>query len=142
MTKSTDPAADMGPEMDEYSDYSDYSDDVSTFGDRIVAAREALGMSPHDLARRLGIKTQTLVNWEEDRSEPRANKLQMLAGVLNVSIIWLMTGTGPGVKVSLGGPKAEDIAELLAELRAVREAQSELANRTLRLERRLIAMVR
>ena len=79
----------------------DYSDDMATFGDRIVAAREAMGMNSPQLARRLGIKTQTLTGWEHDRSEPRANKLQMLAGVLNVSMIWLMSGDGHGGRTPL-----------------------------------------
>ena len=39
----------------------------------------------------------TLLLRENDLTEPRANKLQMLAGVLNVSIMWLLTGEGQGL---------------------------------------------
>ena len=63
-----------------------YSDDAATFGDRVAAAREAIGLGQSDLARRLGIKEKTLRGWEEDTAEPRANKLQMVAGILNVSM--------------------------------------------------------
>ncbi|MDH3757970.1 MAG: helix-turn-helix domain-containing protein, partial [Gammaproteobacteria bacterium] len=42
----------------------------------------------------LGIKTETLHDWETDRSEPRSNRLLTLAGVLNVSPTWLLTGAG------------------------------------------------
>ena len=65
-----------------------------TLGGRIVSAREAAGLSTAQLARRLGVKSATLQNWETDRSEPRSNKLFMLAGLLNVSPTWLMNGLG------------------------------------------------
>ena len=61
-----------------------YGPDAATFGDRIAAAREAAGMGQEKLARRLGVKLKTLHGWENDLAEPRANKLQMLAGLLNV----------------------------------------------------------
>ena len=74
-----------------------YSEDAATFGDRVAGAREAINMSQEELARRLGVKLKTVHGWENDMSEPRANKLQMLAGVLNVSIMWLINGEGEGV---------------------------------------------
>ncbi|WP_233416913.1 helix-turn-helix domain-containing protein [Halovulum marinum] len=129
-------------EADHTAAEQDYSDQAATFGDRIVAAREMMGMNQAQLARRLGIKTQTLQNWEEDRAEPRANKLQMLAGVLNVSIVWLMSGEGPGVSVRDDGAAPPDLRDIVAELRELRALQTDLANRTLRLERRLIGLLR
>lgn len=65
-----------------------------TLGERICKARDASGLSTAQLARRLGIKTATLHSWESDRSEPRSNKLVLLAGVLNVSPTWLLVGRG------------------------------------------------
>ncbi len=120
-------------------DDQDYTDAASTFGDRITAARIARGMTPQQLSRRMGIKPQTLSNWEEDRSEPRANKLQMLAGLLNVSIIWLMSGDGEGPEVDDMAPSAA-IDDLLLELREIRVAQTALTNRMARLEKRLRAL--
>ena len=101
-----------------------------------------MGLSESQLSRRLGIKVQTLRNWENDRAEPRANKLQMLAGMLNVSIIWLMSGEGPGVPEIKTGPSADEITDLLDEVRELRSLQTDLANRTKRLERRMLALVR
>jgi len=129
-------------EPDDFADDHDFSDQAATFGDRIAAAREAMGMSQAQLARRMGIKTATLKNWEDDRSEPRANKLQMLAGVLNASIIWLMSGEGEGVSYREYLPPAPEVHGLVAELREIREMQAELAKRTLRLERRLVGLLR
>lgn len=68
--------------------------DADTLGGRISRARDALNYSTAQLARRLGVKAETLAAWETDRSEPRANRLLMLAGVLGVSPIWLLDGIG------------------------------------------------
>ena len=70
-------------------DFDWFGPDAATFGDRVVGARENSNMTQGQLSRRLGIKLATLQAWEEDRSEPRANKLQMLSGMLNVSLPWL-----------------------------------------------------
>jgi len=65
-----------------------------TLGGRIQAAREAAGLSPSQLAMRTNVQTNTTRNWESDRSEPRANQLTMLAGILGVPVLWLLTGEG------------------------------------------------
>lgn len=65
-----------------------------TLGGRIVHAREAAGLTAKDLAARLGVATKTVANWETDRTEPRSNKLSMLAGLLGVSPTWLLAGQG------------------------------------------------
>ena len=113
-----------------------YSEDAATFGDRLAAAREALGLSQAQLASRSGVRLSTIQNWESDRSEPRANKLQMVAGLLNVSIIWLLTGQGEG-GVSPEESADMELTSLLAELREIRVAQSRLGDRLGRLEKRL-----
>ena len=71
----------------------DHSD---TIGGRIGRAREAAGLTVAQVARRLGVKTATWQGWENDRSEPRSNKLTMIAGTLGVSPAWLLTGFGEG----------------------------------------------
>lgn len=113
-----------------------YSDEAATFGDRLAAAREALGFSQSQLASRAGVRLSTIQNWESDRSEPRANKLQMIAGILNVSIVWLLTGEGEGGVAAEPDGDAE-LRGALAELREIRVAQSRLLARLARLEKRL-----
>lgn len=71
-------------------------DQSDTIGGRIGRAREAAGVTVAQAARRLGVKTVTWQGWENDRSEPRSNKLTMIAGTLGVSPAWLLTGLGDG----------------------------------------------
>lgn len=68
--------------------------DLDTMGGRLSRARDAAGLSVAQLARRLGVKSSTIQAWESDRSQPRANRLAMLAGVLNVSLSWILHGIG------------------------------------------------
>lgn len=72
----------------------EHSGSADTLGGRIVHAREAQGLTTSQLARRMGIKTDTLQGWESDRAEPRSNRLLTLAGMLSVSPTWLLTGVG------------------------------------------------
>ncbi|EAU46567.1 MULTISPECIES: helix-turn-helix domain-containing protein [Salipiger] len=116
-----------------------YGPDAATFGDRIAAAREAAGMGQEKLARRLGVKLKTLHGWENDLAEPRANKLQMLAGLLNVSIVWLLTGEGEGIS----GPEETeaalpaDVNDALLEIRALKTQMQTAGDRLGRLEKTL-----
>lgn len=114
-----------------------FGPDSATFGDRLSAAREAAGMDQSSFAKRLGVKLRTLQSWEEDESEPRANRLQMIAGILNISMVWLITGEGEG----LGDPEEEaispDVNEVLLEIRQLRGKFLSQAEKLGRLEKKL-----
>ena len=66
--------------------------DPLTMALRISDARMGCDMTLATAAKRLGVKIETLRDWESGRKSPRANKLQMLAGLYNVSLIWLIEG--------------------------------------------------
>lgn len=121
-----------------------FDPEASTFGDRVTGAREAAGMTQKQLAKRLGVKLATLQGWENDLSEPRANKLQMLAGLLNVSLTWLLEGVGDGIESpeTEEAPLGEDIRDILAELRALKARANKTANQLGALEKRLAAVAR
>ncbi|KUJ85590.1 XRE family transcriptional regulator [Ruegeria marisrubri] len=126
--------------MDENTDW--FGPDAATFGDRVAGAREAAGMTQSQLARRLGVKKATIVSWEDDLSEPRANKLSMMAGMLNVSIKWLLTGEGEGTDAPLDvGEEAADLKAIMAELRSLRGEMRASAERAARLEKRIRKMM-
>ncbi len=114
-----------------------YSDASATFGDRLSAAREARDMSRSMLAKRLGVAGKTIENWEEDRSEPRANKLQMVAGLLDVSLPWLLTGQGQGVVAREVPAARHEVDGLLDGLRTARAEMQRAAERMAVLEKRL-----
>lgn len=124
------------PVMERDADWFDAGQ--TTFGDRLTGAREAAALSQSDLAKRIGVKLKTVRAWENDQVEPRANKLQMLAGLLGVSIMWLLSGEGPGIVVS---PDPEglpaDLRDVLGELREIKVDQARMAERMGRLEKRL-----
>lgn len=115
----------------------DYTDETSTFGDRLVLAREAAGLGQTELATRMGIELRTVKAWEDDHAEPRANRLQMLAGMLNVPMVWLMSGLGRSPQAAGGPPPETPAADCLADLRELRAEQAQLAGKLRRLEQRL-----
>ncbi len=122
--------------MDDAKDW--YGPESATFGDRVAAARDAAGMTQSILAKRLGVKLKTLQGWENDTSEPRANRLSMLAGVLNVSIVWLLTGQGEGISdPSEDSSLTPDVNAVLTEIRALRGQFKAGADKLGRLEKRL-----
>jgi HTH-type transcriptional regulator, cell division transcriptional repressor len=70
------------------------NEEDTTLGGRISMAREASGLTVADVVKRLGVRANTYKAWEADRSEPRANKLVALAGILNISPPYLLSGLG------------------------------------------------
>lgn len=118
-----------------------FSNEYATFGDRLAAARDAMGQTQGELARKLGVKRSTLERWEDDRAEPRSNRLQMLAGVLNVSLVWLMTGEGEEPSGIEQDDDHIDAEAALRELSSIRAEQRRLSERSGRLEKRLRAIL-
>jgi len=124
-----------GPKMDD-NDW--FSEDAATFGDRLAGARDAAGLSQAGLAQKLGVSTKILQAWEDDAKEPRANRLQMLSGMLNVSLSWLLSGRGEGPSapeedVAL----SSDINDMLIEMRGLRGEVARSGDRLAQLEKRL-----
>lgn len=116
-----------------------YSEEAATFGDRLAAARDGAGLSQRDLADRLGVKTSTIAAWEDDRKEPRANRLSMLSGILGISLSWLMTGQGdgPDAPEDAGQFGNADAAAIMTQMRHVRAEISAANDKLARLEKQL-----
>lgn len=96
-------------------------------GPRIVFARERAGLSTAQAARRLGVKTRTLTRWERGESEPRPNRLVMLAQLLGVSPAWMLEGSANfrPTEEPTDGAEMIDIRE---QLKAAKRAISELSD--------------
>ena len=115
-----------------------YSAETATFGDRLAGARDAAGLDQKGLADKLGVKLAVIQAWEGDLKEPRANRLQMLSGIVGVSMSWLLTGEGDGPDA----PDSENqldsnLSDLLAEMRALRGQIAMSGEKLGRLEKRL-----
>ena len=123
--------------MDDIKDW--YSADAATFGDRVAGAREQAGMTQKELAKRLGVRLATLRAWEDDLSEPRANRLSMMAGLLNVSMMWLINGEGEGLDPPVDEPISSDLRNILTEVRDMRTDMLARAEQLGRLEKKLRA---
>lgn len=112
----------------------DKANQDDTFGGRLVCAREAQELTSSQLARRLGVKTTTVQAWETDRSEPRSNRLPTIAGLLNVSPTWLLTGAGENPANSL---TETDMMHIRAAVKRMRKQVLMIAGELEQLEQRL-----
>ena len=115
-----------------------FGEDAATFGDRLAGARDAAGMTQKTLASKLGVKPSVIEAWENDTKEPRANRLQMLSGLLGVSLSWLLTGEGDGPDAPEEGTEiSSDLLDLLAEMRLLRAQITQSGKKLGQLEKRL-----
>jgi transcriptional regulator with XRE-family HTH domain len=120
-----------------------FSDEAATFGDRLAGAREAAGHTQDTLAKQLGVEVTSVDAWENDLREPRANRLQMLSGMLGVSLVWLLTGEGEGPEEPTEVLTDDaDIASVLKQMRVLRTEMSRAAQDMGRLEKKLRLMLR
>lgn len=100
--------------------YTDQPDN-DTLGGRLSRAREAANYTEARFARTLGIKKQTLLSWETDRSEPRANRLIMIAGLLGVSPAWLLHGIGESPQEGL----SDELNLMRAQIERIKELREQ-----------------
>ena len=98
-----------------------------TLGGRIEQARVARGYSITQLAQRLAITTVTLKKWEADKSNPRANKLFMLAGVLGTALQWLLEGGEGGPEINDQTPSMGLVSQKIQRMQALQMRVSALA---------------
>ena len=114
--------------------YSNEED--TTLGGRISMARETSGLSVSQVVKRLGVKATTYKAWEADRSEPRSNKLVALAGILNISPPYLLSGLGKQPsKLGLSERKIRQLTTQIEQL----EKNLKTATASLRQIKRVVA---
>ena len=111
----------------------------ATLGGRISLAREASGLTVAQVVKRLGVRVATYSAWETDRSEPRANKLVALAGILNVSPPYLLSGLGAQPETS--DADETKIVTIRAQVNTL-EKQLKDANHTLRKLKAMLTQAR
>ena len=115
-----------------------FNETIATLGDRLEAAREAKGLTLDGLAEKLGVDARTLEAWESDADAPRGNRIQMLAGLLNVSIVWLINGEGSGTShVADTYERPTGVNDSLGEISQLKEILSGALEKLDKLEKRL-----
>lgn len=102
-----------------------------TLGGRLYASRQNAGMSLNLAASLLGVRSSTLKSWENDRSEPRINKLVALAGLLGVSPTHFLAEEGnDGVDMSaIKGVRGKMVEVLKEEMSNALEQHKQLSQR-------------
>ena len=102
-----------------------------TLGGRLYASRQNAGMSLNLAARLLGVKASTLKSWENDRSEPRVNKLVALAGLLGVSPTHFLAEEGHDGEdgSNVKGRRGKLVEMLKEEMSCAHEQQKQLNER-------------
>ncbi len=81
-----------------------------TIGERIRLARHDVNMTMVEVATGLDRKWNTIQSWEVGRHSPKIDDILHLSDVLNVSIMWLMTGD----ENELPGFREEQVPVVLA----------------------------
>ena len=87
-------------------------------------------MSQQQMATRLGVKGVTVNNWETGKEDPRANRLQMLASLLNVPLLWLLAGSqqvpDPATNIDDAQLMRQKFAEVNGKMTELRNCIDEL----------------
>ena len=65
--------------------------------ERIKNSRIAAKMTQEELAKAVGKTRNAVAQWESGLTHPRLNTLEDIAGALEVSVDWLLTGNTPNV---------------------------------------------
>ncbi len=88
---------------------------MSTFGERVAAARERLRLRQNELAARVGVTPGSINKIESGETKgAKPSTLAALARALGVSMKWLATGKEGYVLESAGDYAAGQMARLLA----------------------------
>ncbi len=71
-----------------------------SFPKRVAIARNSLGLTQSDLAKRVGVVPRQIAAYEGGEARPRQKALENLAAALGSTTEWLTTGAGDGPNIS------------------------------------------
>lgn len=110
-------------------------DDDRQIGRRLAEARVAADLTPRELADHLGVKQSTIARWESGERSPRGQRVSKLAGILGVSLSWILVGRGVEPAASI-----DDVVQLRAELRLARDRLDDVVSELAVIDKRLAAL--
>jgi len=82
---------------------------AETPGERLARLRKQKLLTQSELARSLGVTVTSVCYWEQDRSRPKAARLEALATLLGVRVAELIADAAP---------KSHDLQSLVARMRS------------------------
>ena len=88
-------------------------------GLRVALARKSRNMSVPELAAHLGVTPASVRSWEAGERTPRANRMQMLAGILDVPLTWLLEGREDERMAAGGTPNLDQVYARLETARSM-----------------------
>jgi transcriptional regulator with XRE-family HTH domain len=106
--------------------------DMSSFAEKLKAARESLDLSQAELAKQAGLSHRSITSYENENIMPRGSNLRKLARVLDVSLAYLTNDedTDPQankeqdalmdiVRANYGNMGAKEVKNLLEQNKAL-----------------------
>lgn len=109
-------------------DYLMADDAIEDAENRLLAARNASGLTMRQVGIELGVSAQTIWNWEHGRIKPSASALQRLSALYGVTVDYLTGQNEPGEETKLPplhlepinqpgcGPESEKIRQRMFRL--------------------------
>lgn len=116
---SSDPPTDLGEYLAarEQNGTGEIDDSLVDIGRRMAEARANAGLSQGDLGAQLGVLEATVAGWEDGTLAARSNMLTRAAGVLGVSLSWLVMSHGVGPTPDEPS-QLEDLRQTVLEVQA------------------------
>ena len=108
-----------------------------TFGMRLGDVREGQGLTKSAMAKTLGIAPSTWSSYENDRTFPSQDTIDLFCQLYNVNMGWLMTNEGPEYIATSEQDVASErneILDMLSEGAPSREAAEDLLNKVMGLD--------
>ena len=84
-----------------------------TTGERIKELRKALGLTQQEMAEKVGVKRNTIAQYEIGRNDPIDSVMALICREFDVSETWLRTGEG---EMFIPQSRDEEIAAFVADV--------------------------
>lgn len=116
---SSDSPTDLGEYLAarEQNAAAEIDDSLVDIGRRMAEARVNAGLSQAELGAQLGVLEDTVAGWEDGTLAARSNMLTRAAGVLGVSLSWLVMSHGVGPATDEPS-RLEDLRQTVLDVQA------------------------
>lgn len=96
--------------------------------ERIKELRKSKNWTQAELAKKINVSQQTIASWEVGRAEPNTESLITIANLFNVSVDYLLNGSG--ISNSPDSPKQKHVETIAAHIDddATEEDMKEILN--------------